>query len=155
MAATGPAWVSMPKAGCAGNSSQVSLVQPRCRATRFQGARQQSVGIWRSAPQGLLRGIRGALENGHLPGHHLVLELTESMIMRNPLESIKALHELKELGVALSIDDFGTGYSSLSYLKRFPLDELKVDARLFAVFPRRQTMRRLSRQSLPWRTASG
>ncbi len=57
----------------------------------------------------------------------LELELTEGMVMDNSSATIKALNDLKELGVSLSIDDFGTGYSSLSYLSRFPLDELKID----------------------------
>jgi diguanylate cyclase (GGDEF)-like protein len=67
------------------------------------------------------------LEEYSLPPSSLELELTEGVVMDKTNDSVKALHDLKELGVSLSIDDFGTGYSSLSYLSRFPLDELKID----------------------------
>jgi diguanylate cyclase (GGDEF)-like protein/PAS domain S-box-containing protein len=57
----------------------------------------------------------------------LELELTESMIMRDPLAAAATMQELKALGVHLALDDFGTGYSSLNYLRRFPVDSLKID----------------------------
>jgi EAL domain-containing protein (putative c-di-GMP-specific phosphodiesterase class I) len=62
-----------------------------------------------------------------LDPRHLVLEITETTLMRNPVASIETLRALRELGVRTSIDDFGTGYSSLAYLKDLPVDELKID----------------------------
>jgi len=58
---------------------------------------------------------------------HVKLELTEGIIMDEPEEAIRKLRELREFGVKISIDDFGTGYSSLSYLKRFPINQFKID----------------------------
>jgi len=57
----------------------------------------------------------------------LQFELTESLLMADPEAAARTLLGLKELGVRLSVDDFGTGYSSLAYLKRFAVNELKID----------------------------
>lgn len=57
----------------------------------------------------------------------LTLEVTESAMMADPDQSLKALRRLHERGIVLSVDDFGTGYSSLAYLKKIPLNELKID----------------------------
>ena len=55
------------------------------------------------------------------------LELTESVLMQDIDTNIRKLGAIREMGVKVAIDDFGTGYSSLSYLKRFPIDQLKID----------------------------
>jgi EAL domain-containing protein (putative c-di-GMP-specific phosphodiesterase class I) len=58
---------------------------------------------------------------------HLVLELTEGTLLRDPLRAQAILNELERLGVRVSIDDFGTGHSSLAYLKRLPAHFVKID----------------------------
>ena len=70
-----------------------------------------------------------------LPAEQIKLELTESMIMRKGEEAVELLSAIKRLGVKLSIDDFGTGYSSLGYLRRFPIDELKIDRSFISDIP--------------------
>ena len=57
----------------------------------------------------------------------LKLELTESTVLENVVDTIAKMQALKQLGVRFSIDDFGTGYSSLAYLTQLPLDQLKID----------------------------
>lgn len=71
--------------------------------------------------------VMAALEKSGLPPAALELELTESILVKNPEEMRGIIVHLKQVGIRLAIDDFGTGYSSLSYLKRLPVDKLKID----------------------------
>jgi diguanylate cyclase (GGDEF)-like protein len=75
----------------------------------------------------LVEDVAAALAGTGLPAAALTLELTETVLARDPELALRQLHLLKELGVRLSIDDFGTGYSSLSYLRNLPVDQLKID----------------------------
>jgi diguanylate cyclase (GGDEF)-like protein/PAS domain S-box-containing protein len=68
-----------------------------------------------------------ALATTGLAPRRLVLELTETVLMRDIAVTSARLEELRELGVRIAIDDFGTGYSSLGYLRDIPVDVLKVD----------------------------
>jgi diguanylate cyclase (GGDEF)-like protein/PAS domain S-box-containing protein len=76
---------------------------------------------------GFMRNVREALDAAGLPPSALLLELTESALLRLEGNTGADLTELKRLGVRLAIDDFGTGYSSLSYLRELPIDILKID----------------------------
>jgi EAL domain-containing protein (putative c-di-GMP-specific phosphodiesterase class I) len=76
---------------------------------------------------GLVELVADELRHSGIDPSTLVLEVTERVVMDNAEATLSLLNQLKGLGVRLAIDDFGTDYSSLSYLKRFPVDQLKVD----------------------------
>jgi diguanylate cyclase len=71
--------------------------------------------------------VMRVLDETRIGGGGIMLEITESALMKDPPRAAAAMGSLRERGVGISIDDFGTGYSSLAYLRRFPLDELKID----------------------------
>ena len=77
--------------------------------------------------KGLLSKLKGILAEYDVSPSMLGIEITESGIMENLMDSIAVLSGMKDLGMTVYVDDFGTGYSSLNYLKRLPIDALKID----------------------------
>ncbi len=81
----------------------------------------------RLADEYLIERITALLEELEAQPQWLMLEVTESQIMKNPQASIATLNALGAMGIKLAIDDFGTGYSSLAYLKALPINKIKID----------------------------
>ncbi|KXX63661.1 putative bifunctional diguanylate cyclase/phosphodiesterase [Marichromatium gracile] len=79
------------------------------------------------ARPGFSERVAQVLRESGLDPASLELELTETVLMNQPRETVTTLRALKTIGVRLAVDDFGTGYSSLSYLRRFPIGRLKID----------------------------
>ena len=73
--------------------------------------------------------VQHALRSAGVPGDHLTLELTESVLVKHVALAQAALAEVRQMGVRVSLDDFGNGYSSMSCLASLPLDGFKLDAR--------------------------
>ena len=71
--------------------------------------------------------VTNTLTELKVPPDRIILELTETVLLRDPEKAAQVLTEIHKLGVLIAIDDFGTGYSSLSYLNQFPADILKID----------------------------
>ena len=75
----------------------------------------------------LVEQIESAVAAAGIDPRLLELEITEGLLMDDPLAAADLLRQIAAMGIRLAIDDFGTGYSSLAYLKRFPLHRLKID----------------------------
>ena len=71
--------------------------------------------------------VSTALERTGLDPDALCVEITETILMEDVDAGVSAVRALKALGVRPAIDDFGTGYSALGYLRKFPIDEVKID----------------------------
>jgi len=78
-------------------------------------------------PPDLVDNIKQIFEKNNIDASTIKFEITESILMANPIKTINTLNEIKNIGAYIAIDDFGTGYSSFSYLHRFPIDSLKID----------------------------
>ena len=76
---------------------------------------------------GLPQQIRQVLIDTGLPVNRLEIELTETALIRDRVQSLHVMRQIKALGVSVALDDFGTGYSSLDILRTFPFDKIKLD----------------------------
>lgn len=107
---------------------QVCVDLAECRRA---GKGPVRVGINVSARQffnsDFVRRVRETLARTGTAPRMIQIELTENILIENRVVTVDMLNELHNAGIELSLDDFGTGYSSLSYLKRFPIDEVKID----------------------------
>jgi diguanylate cyclase (GGDEF)-like protein len=83
----------------------------------------------------LAASVAEACDRAKLSPRFLTVELTESLVMEDPVRTANLLQDIKDIGASIAIDDFGTGYSSLAYLKRFPIHELKIDRSFLADVP--------------------
>ncbi|MEE4278762.1 MAG: EAL domain-containing protein, partial [Halieaceae bacterium] len=72
--------------------------------------------------------VRELLHSSRCSVPRLEIELTESVLIQNPIRVQQIMEKLRALGISFAVDDFGTGYSSLAYLKNFPINKLKIDA---------------------------
>jgi predicted signal transduction protein with EAL and GGDEF domain len=75
----------------------------------------------------LVATVMNALSAAGLSPRRLVLEITETTLLKDSEVTLERLHILRKLGVRIAMDDFGTGYSSLKYLRSFPFDKIKID----------------------------
>jgi diguanylate cyclase (GGDEF)-like protein/PAS domain S-box-containing protein len=71
--------------------------------------------------------VARAVDESGIRASWLVLEVTETVLMADPVGAATALDHMRDLGVRVALDDFGSGYSSLSHLRRFPIDIVKID----------------------------
>ncbi|WP_296509504.1 EAL domain-containing protein [Rhodoferax sp.] len=86
-----------------------------------------NVSAYQLRQSGLVADIAGMLDAASLPAKWLQIELTESLLMNDADRSDFLFADLLGIGVGIALDDFGTGYSSLGYLRKFPIQELKID----------------------------
>ncbi|GAB1642305.1 putative bifunctional diguanylate cyclase/phosphodiesterase [Krasilnikovia sp. MM14-A1259] len=86
-----------------------------------------NVSVRQFREKGFVDQVRASLQYAGVPPQALMLEITETLLMRDDEEIWADLAVLQDLGVRIAIDDFGTGYSSLGYLRQRPIDVLKID----------------------------
>ncbi|MGM0554422.1 MAG: EAL domain-containing protein [Pseudomonadota bacterium] len=86
-----------------------------------------NISPWQLARPDFVEQVRGRVRAHGVPPGQIVLEVTESGLLRDLGDAVAKLGTLRTFGMRVALDDFGTGYSSLAYLRDLPVDELKID----------------------------
>ena len=92
--------------------------------------------------------VQRMMQSYQCPAGELAFEVTETSMMQDPANSLKALKAINAAGIPLSIDDFGSGYSSLSYIKQLPASEIKIDRSLITELAEREEDRVIVRTTI-------
>lgn len=74
-----------------------------------------------------ITGLGNSIQDAKISPKNVIVEITETALLEHSTQTTDALMALKKIGVAISLDDFGTGFSSLTHLKRYPIDQIKID----------------------------
>lgn len=98
----------------------------------------------RALPQALSDLLQGL----DIPPSHVVLELTEGMLMKQPEQVVAVMHQLRAIGVEISLDDFGMGHSSLAMLKHLPIRSMKIDRSFVRDLPHQPSDRAIAQTIL-------
>jgi diguanylate cyclase (GGDEF)-like protein/PAS domain S-box-containing protein len=106
---------------------QMSMWKDRYSASKFDYV-SVNLSVRQFRPEGqIVKDVVASTRAAGLDPAHLMLEITESVLMNDREAIVRDLNRLRALGVRIAIDDFGTGYSALSYLRHFPIDTVKMD----------------------------
>jgi EAL domain-containing protein (putative c-di-GMP-specific phosphodiesterase class I) len=116
------------------------LEQAAAQAAAWHGdGKSVRVGVNVSARQLMAPGfdatVANAVDRAGVPSGLLELELTESVLVENPLEARARIEAIRARGVRVALDDFGTGYASLSYVRQLAVDGLKIDRQFVRGLP--------------------
>ena len=124
------------------------LLKKACRDARAwpkETSLSFNISPWQLADRLLGLRILKIVSDAGLPTERLVIEVTESALIRDPDTAEAVLNELHHAGVKLALDDFGTGYSSLFQLSRFPFDVIKIDQSFVDAFENDEKQARIIR----------
>ena len=92
-------------------------------------------------PGRLVAAIRSIIEDQNAPAGRLALELTESVLVDDPAQTLATMSELRGFGIRFSLDDFGTGYASIGYLATYSFDKVKIDRSFASVISENEASR--------------